>query len=135
LKTHQFNDTQMACGTLLLAVAEANERLETVEYSAIQDILSDFLHLSPTETQELLEVCKDQRKLITGLFESGKILNHTFDLETKLDFIHCIYEVGYSDGSLHHLEDFIIKRIANILHIEQADLIDARIEVRRWFAD
>jgi uncharacterized tellurite resistance protein B-like protein len=69
------------------------------------------------------------------LFGAGKYLNDTFTEEEKIDFLHCIYEVGYSDGSLHHIEEHMIKQIANILHLEHKDIVNANIEVKGWFKD
>jgi|FLOH01.1.fsa_nt_gi Uncharacterized protein conserved in bacteria len=133
MTTNYSKDIQIACGALLLAVAEADEILEMDELEAVQDILIDFFNIMPQDASQILEESRHMRKHGTGLFEPGKLLNQTFDFEEKLDFIHCIYEVGYSDGALHHLEDFVIKQIANVLHIEQADLVHARSEVRNWF--
>ena len=133
MKINNSKEIELACCNLLLAVAEADEIIEDNELDAIQAILSDFLDISSEKANQIMDQSLQQRKRDTGLFNVGKILNEKFDLDMKLDLLHCIYEVGYADGSLHHLEDFIIKRIANILHIEHSDLVNARIEVRKWF--
>lgn len=135
MKGKNSKEIELACCQLLLAVAEADDIIEDDELDAIQAILSDFFEITSENANQLIEQSIHQRKSDTGLYNVGKILNETFDLEMKLDFLHCIYEVGYSDGSLHHLEDFIIKRIANILHIDHKELVNARIEVRKWFEE
>ena len=52
--------------------------------------------------------------------------------EDKIDFIGCIFEVAFSDGELHYLENHTIKQIANILNLENNELISAKMDIKRF---
>ena len=54
------------------------------------------------------------------------------DYQDKVDLIRCIFEVGYSDGELHYLENHYIKTISNMLNIERKDLIKAKLDIKKY---
>ena len=72
-------------------------------------------------------------KNATDLFQFGSKLNQNFSQDDKLDFISCIFEVAYSDGEYHYLEEHMIKKIANMLHIENKDLVNVKMDIKRLF--
>ena len=126
-------EVMTACGLLLFSVADADEKLEPKELGTIRDILTDFFHISDEEAVGLMDISRKELHISTGLFETGAILNNSWDYDEKIEFIRSIFEVGFSDGSLHYLEHHIISNIAHILHVEHDDLIAAKIEVKDWF--
>ena len=60
----------------------------------------------------------------TDYFSYGKKLNEKFSLSDKIDFISCIFEVAYSDGEYHYLEEYMIKKIAHGLYKKHLKLIN-----------
>ena len=62
-------------------------------------------------------------------------MNKYWDYQDKVDFICCTFELGYSDGTLHYLEEHIIKKISTILNVNHKDLIDAKIEMKDYLID
>ena len=128
-------DVLNACSALLLSVADADEILEADELDTIRDILIDYFQLMPEAADQSMEKGRELLKASTGLFAVGDLLNKSFGQGEKLEFIKCVFEVGYSDGELHYLEHHTIKKIANILNVEQADLVQAKIEVAEWFEE
>ena len=66
------------------------------------------------------------------IFEFGREINKTFNYQDKIDFICCAFEVAYSDKELHYLEEYGIKKIANILNVKQNDLIESKKEIKKY---
>ena len=66
------------------------------------------------------------------MFQYSNFLNSTMDYQDKVDLIRCIFEVGYSDGELHYLENHYIKTISNMLNIERKDLIKAKLDIKKY---
>ncbi len=129
------SEIKTASAILLLSVARADENIDPDEIQTARDILEDFFKISAGESQKIVDEAMESLRNSSGLFEPGRILNEEFSREEKLDFIYCIFEEGYSDGDLHYMENYVIRQIANILHIEEDDLKDARIEVKKWNHD
>ncbi len=121
---------------MLLAVAKADEILENDEIDSIKNIIVDFFKLdSLDKSNKIIQLSKEKLTLSTDIFEFGRILNKYWDYQDKVDFICCTFELGYSDGTLHYLEEHIIKKISTILNVNHKDLIDAKIEMKDYLID
>ena len=46
-----------------------------------------------------------------------------------------MFEVGFSDGELYYLEEYMIKKISTILNVNHSDLIESKIEMKNIFKD
>ena len=131
-KTTDSVQTQTAAACLLLSIAEADEILEDSELQIVGDILQEFFKIEKDIAGKLVQDAQVELKNATDLFQFGKQLNREFNQDDKLDFISCIFEVAYADGELHYLEHHTIKKIANILHINRAELITANAEIKAF---
>ena len=125
-------ETQISAACLLLSVAEADEVLEIDELKIISDILQDFFSINVNTSNDIMNEAKLLLKTSTGLFEFGKQLNQDWSHEDKIDFISCVFEVAFIDGKLHYLEHHTVKKIANILNIEDNEIIAAKSLAKKY---
>ena len=131
-----MNDSKeivLASTCLLLSIANADNIIDDKELNIIDEIIQDFFDIDKHNTSKVINNAKSSLKESTDYFSYGKILNKHFTLTDKIDFISCVFEVAYSDGEYHYLEEHMIKKIANILHIETKDMVNARLDIKRLF--
>lgn len=120
---------------ILLSVAKADEIIEKKELNTIQLILADFFAVdSKDEINKLIDKALVELENSIDIFEFGKSLNSFWDYQDKIDFICCAFEVSYSDGELHYIEEHTIKTIATILNVNHKDLIDSKIEMKKYLS-
>ena len=131
-----MNDSKeiiLASTCLLLSIANADNNIDNEELSIIDEIIQDFFDIKENNTQEIINEAQKNLENSTDYFAYGKKLNETFSLTDKIDFISCIFEVAYSDGKYHYLEEHMIKKIAHMLHVENKDLINVKMNIKRLF--
>ena len=131
-----MNDSKeiiLASTCLLLSIADADNNIDDKELSIIDEIIQDFFNVNKEDTNAIINNAKKSLIESTDYFSFGKILNESFSITDKVDFLSCIFEVAYSDGEYHYLEEHMIKKIANILHIENKDLVDVKMDIKRLF--
>ena len=131
-----MNDSReiiLASTCLLLSIADADDCIDDKELAIIDEIIQDFFDIDKNQTEEIINEARESLKKSTDYFSYGKKLNEHFSLSDKIDFISCIFEVAYSDGEYHYLEEHMIKKIANILHIENKDLVNVKMDIKRLF--
>ena len=131
-----MNDTKeivLASTCLLLSIANADDNIDNTEITIIDEIIQDFFDIDKNNTKEIINESLENLKKSTDYFSYGKKLNENFSLSDKIDFISCIFEVAYSDGEYHYLEEHMIKKIANMLHVENKDLVNVKINIKRLF--
>ena len=130
--TNDSYEIKLAATCLLTKIAFADEYLDSNEEKLIRDILSDFFSI---ETEEINKLFKDSNIMLkksTDIFAFGQLLNESFNKEDKIDFIGCIFEVAFADGTLHYMESHTIRQIAHILHIEHNELIEVKMEIKHF---
>jgi len=126
------NKTIIYSSCLLLIVAQADNKLLKEEISVIQEIISDFFQLDIESSKNIIEKSLFEIENAVDIYQFSKYLNSELNYTDKLDLVKCVFEVGYIDGELHHLEYHYIKTISNLLNVEKADLINAKKEIKRY---
>ena len=117
---NKLNDSKeiiLASTCLLLSIAHADENIEETESQIIDEILQDFFSINQKQAKEMITLAEEELKKSTDYFSYGNKLNETFSLSDKIDFLSCIFEVAYSDGEYHYMEEHMIKKIAHMLNI------------------
>ena len=120
---------------ILLSVAKADEIIEKKELESIQIILADFFQLKcKDKINEIIDSALVELDNAIDIFEFGNKLNKYWDYQDKVDFICCAFEVSFSDGELHYIEEHTIKKIATILNVNHQDLIKSKIEIKKYLS-
>ena len=118
---------------LLYSVANADDIIEQGEINSIKEIIIDFFQIQKDEDiNNILNISKEKYINSIDIFEFSKILNEQWNYQDKIDFICCTFEVAFSDGELHYIEESVIKKIATILNVNFQDLIKAKIEIKKY---
>ena len=113
--------------SLLYSVANADNIIEENEVKSIKEIIIDFFRIKENyDIDYILNVSKEKYLNAIDIFQFSKELNKQWTYQDKIDFICCTFEVAFSDGSLHYLEESAIKNIAIILNVNFQDLIKSK---------
>ena len=91
-------------------------------------IYLSFYNMNNQNNKTHFQVIKENKNIIK--YKLGKQLRTKY--VPKIDFILSVYEVAFVDNELHYLEQHIIRQIAHILHINNNDLIAAKIEIKNY---
>ena len=131
-----MNDSKeivLASTCLLLSIANADDNIDNTEIAIIDEIIQDFFDIDKNNIKDIINESLESLKKSTDYFSFWKKLNENFSSSDKIDFISCIFEVAYSDGEYHYLEEYMIKKIANMLHVENKDLVNVKMDIKRLF--
>ena len=123
---------ETAATSLLLIIANSDEKIELTEINLIKDIISDFFNFKNKDLEKLIEYCKVEVNESTDLYKFSKVLNNKLNYKDKVDFICCAFEVAYADNKLHFLEEHFIKKIASTLNVNHIDLIASKKEIQSY---
>ena len=125
------NEIISAC-CLLLTIAKADEILEDEEIKNIKEIIIDFFNIEADKIDFIVSESINILENSTDIFEFGRDLNNSLSYQDKIDFICCTFEVAFSDGQLHYLEEHAIKKIATILNVNHKDIINSKKEIEKY---
>ena len=132
--SNKVKDEVIAGTCLLLSVSDADSLIDDNEIKIIEEIVIEFFNVNTDIAHDIIIDCTHILEKSTDIYELGNILNTQLSYQDKIDFICCTFEVAFADKSMHYLEEHIIKKIATILNVEHRDLINAKIEMKKYLS-
>ena len=121
---------QLATAALLIEVMVIDGDLDDQEMQAIAGTLSNMLHLSKEQIDQLVELSKEEVAEATSLYQFTKEINEHFDIEKKLSLMTAMWRVAFADGHLDKYEENIIRRVADLLHIRHSEYIRCKANAK-----
>jgi uncharacterized tellurite resistance protein B-like protein len=120
---------QLALASLLVEMARADFDEAQDEHSLIIDLLSDHFDLSPAEALELLNRAREANARAVCLFDFTRALHQSLDVQQKQDVIRLLWQVANADSRLDKYEDYLVRKVADLLYVSHADVIRIKYEV------
>ena len=92
------------------------------------DVVKRFLirNFSEQEALEALQILKTLLQQNINETEVAMQISNYMNYSTKLELIHLLLDIAYADNGISDVELTIIKRIANVFAITQADFISLK---------
>ena len=119
---------QIATAVVLLEVAHADEEFSKSEHARIIDILRTQFNLDEESVQELMQVSDEELRKSIDLWHFTEIINNNYSAEEKYQVIEKVWQVIYADGRLDKYEDYVVHKLARVLHISHERMIEAKMK-------
>tara|TARA_Y100001960_G_C14389965_1_gene688143 strand:- start:33 stop:425 length:393 start_codon:yes stop_codon:yes gene_type:complete len=128
----ETNKITLYSSCLMLYIAKADDIIDKKEMDIIKEILIDFFKINEDNANNIIKLSLKDLEQATDIFKYANLINKELSYKDKLDLVKCIFEVGYIDGKLHYLERHYIKTIASLLNLENQDIINANLEIKKY---
>ena len=86
--------------------------------------------LSAEETRELIELAERQSRSAASLYEFTQVVDSAFTAEQKKRVVELLWLVTFADADKDAHEEYLVRKIAGLLHVPHPDFIDAKIKAR-----
>jgi uncharacterized tellurite resistance protein B-like protein len=126
----QAQKIQIATCVLLLEMANVDDEFTISEETTIREILRNELGIHEEDVDEIMGIAIRDRQQGVGLYEYTRFINRVFSLDERRTLIEYVWKVIYADGVLDQYEDYLVHKLAKLLHLEHNDLIAAKIKMR-----
>lgn len=124
------DDPRVAAAALMFHVIDADGDRNEAERQKLRQLLSQAFNVSGAELDGLVAAGARAEAEAVDVYSFTSVLNRHLDQEARIRFISLLWEAVYADGELHELEDHILWRVAELLHIEGRDRVAARQRAR-----
>ncbi len=119
-------DLQIATAALLLEVSEADDRVDDTERAEIRRALGSAFGLAPDDLAGILESAGRSAGNAVSLHEITRLLDRAFTSGQKATVIELLFRVAFADTFLAGDEEYLIRKVATLLHVEHPEFIAAR---------
>ncbi len=82
--------------------------------------------IDETAAREILDEAADDLDASNDIYRYTKVLRDAFDEAERIDLMEMLWEVVYSDGTLHELEAQLMRRMAGLMFVDDRDSGAAR---------
>lgn len=119
---------QLAAAVLMVEVMAADHDWEEAERKTILSLLTSEFSLSETEAMELLTEASDTQRKTHDLYAFTKLVNEHFNNDQKYQLLVSLWRVAFADDQLDGYEDYVIRKIADLLNMAHPLFIKAKHE-------
>ena len=120
---------QLATIALFLEMMYMDDKVEPREQEIILSLIHQNFALTPEQTDSLIELAEQQRKAATDYFQFTSLINKEYSLEQKVRLIESLWKIAFIDGVLDMNEEYLVRKIADLLHVPHTDFIMAKNRV------
>jgi len=123
---------EIACAVLLCEVMRADSIFTEHEQDALSTIITKQFNLTEQEVSTILEQAFELSENANDFYQFTSRLNQHYSLDERIKIVTLLWQVAYSDGDLANIEEHIIRKIADLLHLRHSEYIATKIAAEQF---
>ena len=124
---------QLATAVLLLEVARCDFDLRADELNAVSAGVRDILGLTEDEAVAVVRFAEEEVRQSKRIHEFTNLVDRHYTPEQKKTVVQYLWQVAFADAQLLPSEEYLVRKISELLHVAKADFFDAKITARDAF--
>lgn len=134
--TEQQKNTELSldicCAVLLCEVMRADSAYTESEQDELSTILTNQFNLTSTEVSDILEKAFELSENASDFYQFTSKINQYYSLDERIKIVTLLWKVAYADGELASIEEHIIRKIADLLHLRHSEYIATKIAAQEF---
>jgi uncharacterized tellurite resistance protein B-like protein len=126
-----LTDPKLCSAALLVHVLSADGVVRPEEESKLREIVIQKFGLSEAEAQSLYEEARKATNQSSDVYAFTSTLKREMDEPARIALVKHLWEIVFSDGKMHEMEDNVVWRIAELLAVSSRDRMYAKQDALR----
>ena len=114
---------QIAVAVLLVEAARMDDNFDDAERAVIERLLAEKFELTQAATRDLLALAEATAERSNQLHPFTRLAVQRMDPEQRIRLIEMLWEIAYADGVLDPEEDALLRRVAGLIYVSDADRV------------
>jgi uncharacterized tellurite resistance protein B-like protein len=119
-------DIRLAACALLLEIAYADAEFSEEERRHLESAVRRQFGLAEGDAEKLLALADEARQEAVDLWQFTNLVAENYSTGQKMVLAEIMWGLVYSDGELASKEDYLMRKIFNLLRLEPGYLAEAR---------
>lgn len=119
-------DIRLAACALLLELANADDEFSEDERQHLESAIRRQFGLDSAEAERLLALAQQERDQAVDLWQFTNLIAENYSTGQKMVLAEIMWGLVYSDGEMASKEDYLMRKICNLLRLEPGYLSEAR---------
>jgi uncharacterized tellurite resistance protein B-like protein len=116
----------LAAAMLLVEVAKVDGGLDGDELARMKAVLARNWGLGEQDLADLVAAARDTSDASVSLHQHIDLINGNFSPSQKNDLVRGLWEIACADEHIHHHEEALIRRLADLIYVSHTDFIRAK---------
>lgn len=121
---------RLACAALLIEVAITDNEFDSDEFEALQNILQSQFGIPAEDCEALTILAQSECEESTSMYQFTQLVNEHCSTEEKFDLVKGMWSIAYADGDLDKYEEYVIRKVADLIYVSHGDFIRAKHTAR-----
>ena len=130
-ETDKHHRLRLATASVLLETAYADESFSMAEKNDIVEYLRQRFDLDENDAHELLESAEEHRMDTIDHFAMTNFLRQNASLAERIEIVKEMWRLVHRDGNLHQYENYLVRKLADLLGLEHHVMIEAKLAVAK----
>lgn len=123
-------DRRLACAALLIEVAVIDNEFDGTELAELKTILVKQFDIPSDEIDALVTMAQAESADSTSMYQFTQAINRHFSPEEKFELVTGMWRIAYADGDLDKYEEYIVRKVSDLIHLPHGDFIRAKHAAR-----
>jgi uncharacterized tellurite resistance protein B-like protein len=120
---------QLASIALFMEMMVMDDVCKEQERAQIVSLVQKSFSVTAEQAETLLTAAEQRRKQATDYYEFTSLIDKQCSLEQKIQFVESLWRIAFADGELHPQEEYLVRKIAGLLHVPHINFIMAKHKV------
>lgn len=121
---------EMACTVLLCEVMRADGHLDETEQAFLTSIIAKQFSLEIDEVETLIEEAIKLSENAIDFHQFTSKINEIYTPKEKGNIVTLLWQLAAADGHVASIEEHIIRKISDLLHLSHAQYIHAKSSIK-----
>lgn len=117
---------RLATAVLLVEMSRADFEEQEAEARAIEKLLSRHFDLDAASSALLAEQARDEADRSVSMHDYTRTLHRELSEREKKEVVEMLWEVAMADEDLDKYEDYLVRKISELLYVPHQELIRLR---------
>lgn len=122
---------RLAVAVLLAEVMRDDGGITPEKRDSVLAALSRHFALDGSELEQLLGLAQRTLRGANDFYQFTSVLNERFSRDQRIQVVEEMWRVAYADGHLGALENSVIARVSDLLHLTHGEYIAAKVRVQQ----
>ncbi len=129
--TRPHDPLRLATAAVLLEIGYADGVLTADERGDLAAYLRRAFPLSEEEASDLVRAAQEIRNRTIDHFAMTNFIRKNATLEERVEMVRTMWRMVYSDGKLTDYENYLVRKLADLIGLEHHVMIEAKVAVLR----
>jgi uncharacterized tellurite resistance protein B-like protein len=127
----QQDPLHLATAAVLLEIAYADGEFSPAEDGDVAGFLRRAFALSADASRELVEEAEEIRNRTIDHFALTNFIRKNASLSDRIEIVKTMWRIVFADRKLTDYENYLVRKLADLLGLEHKVMIEAKVEVMR----